>query len=124
MSSHIEIVRAFIAAWERRDVDAIVAAAAPDIFYHNMPMQPVVGREALRAACTPFLGGATEVRWDILAIAETSDGKVLTERLDTFVFGPDRTVAVPVMGVFEVRDGLIAVWRDYFDLADFQKQMA
>ena len=26
-------------------------------------------------------------------------------------------IELPVMGVFEVRDGRIAVWRDYFDLA-------
>jgi limonene-1,2-epoxide hydrolase len=26
-------------------------------------------------------------------------------------------LALPVMGVFEVRDGRIAAWRDYFDLA-------
>jgi hypothetical protein len=26
------------------------------------------------------------------------------------------TVEIPVMGTFEIRDGKIAVWRDYFDL--------
>jgi limonene-1,2-epoxide hydrolase len=29
-----------------------------------------------------------------------------------------------VCGVFEIRDGRIAVWRDYFDLATFTNQMA
>jgi limonene-1,2-epoxide hydrolase len=33
-------------------------------------------------------------------------------------------VEVKVMGVFELRDGKIAAWRDYFDLAGFQKSMS
>jgi limonene-1,2-epoxide hydrolase len=30
-------------------------------------------------------------------------------------------VALPVMGVFEVHDGRIAAWRDYFDMAAITK---
>jgi limonene-1,2-epoxide hydrolase len=29
-----------------------------------------------------------------------------------------------VMGTFEVRDGKIAAWRDYFDMNQFMDQMA
>jgi len=36
----------------------------------------------------------------------------------------DRTLTVPVMGVFEIKGGLIAAWRDYFDAISFQKQMS
>ena len=32
---------------------------------------------------------------------------------------PDRTVSLPVMGVFELADGKITAWRDYFDMAQF-----
>ena len=46
-----------------------------------------------------------------------SDGDiVLTERVDVFEMG-DKAVSLPVMGTFEVRDGKIAAWRDYFDMA-------
>ena len=40
---------------------------------------------------------------------------VLTERTDTFTVNG---VAAPiaVMGAFELRDGLIVAWRDYFDM--------
>jgi limonene-1,2-epoxide hydrolase len=31
---------------------------------------------------------------------------------------------LPVMGVFEVKDGKIAAWRDYFDAQMFEKQLA
>jgi limonene-1,2-epoxide hydrolase len=48
---------------------------------------------------------------------------VLTERVDAFISG-ERTIELPVMGTFEVRDGLIAAWRDYFDLNQFLSQAA
>jgi limonene-1,2-epoxide hydrolase len=51
-----------------------------------------------------------------------ADGDVvLTERIDTFEMG-GKDVVLPVMGVFEVRDGKIAAWRDYFDMATWTKQ--
>lgn len=38
----------------------------------------------------------------------------MTERTDRFE--PGSWVDLPVMGVFEVHDGGINLWRDYFDL--------
>jgi limonene-1,2-epoxide hydrolase len=32
-------------------------------------------------------------------------------------------VSVPCMGVFELRDGRIAAWRDYWDLGQFERQL-
>ncbi len=52
-----------------------------------------------------------------------SGNVVMNERVDRFTVG-GRTIELPVMGVFELRDGLIASWRDYFDLAMFQKALA
>ena len=48
---------------------------------------------------------------------------VLTERVDVFEL-PDKTIELPVMGTFEVRDGKIAAWRDYFDLQQYMNQLA
>ena len=45
----------------------------------------------------------------------------MTERIDRFE-AQGNAVALPVMGVCELRDGRIASWRDYFDLAMFQRQ--
>jgi limonene-1,2-epoxide hydrolase catalytic subunit len=41
---------------------------------------------------------------------------VLTERVDWLGRG-NQTAPIPVMGAFEVHDGLIHHWRDYFDQA-------
>ena len=48
---------------------------------------------------------------------------MLTERVDVFVL-PNVTIELPVMGTFEVRDGKIAKWRDYFDLNQYMSQLA
>jgi limonene-1,2-epoxide hydrolase len=50
-----------------------------------------------------------------------SGGVVLTERVDKFL-GP-KNVELPVMGAFEIKDGEITAWRDYFDLGAWTKQM-
>jgi limonene-1,2-epoxide hydrolase len=47
---------------------------------------------------------------------------VLNERVDRF-FWPERTIELPVMGTFEVSDGVITAWRDYFDLNQFTSQL-
>ena len=47
---------------------------------------------------------------------------MLTERVDKFEIG-GKWVAIPVMGAFELEDGKIRAWRDYFDLAQFTKQL-
>jgi limonene-1,2-epoxide hydrolase len=53
----------------------------------------------------------------------TNGALVLTERTDHFKMG-DRWIAIRVMGTFDVQEGLITQWRDYFDLAEFMGQLA
>ncbi len=48
---------------------------------------------------------------------------VLTERIDTFTVG-DVVAPLPVMGTFEVRDGKISAWRDYFDLGQITAMLS
>ena len=124
MSRAVELTRAFIAAWERRDSVAIAGACAADVVYHNIPMEPVTGPAQVRAFAEPFLAGCERVHWDVLHIAETANGAVLTERVDHFHMKGGKTVSVRVMGTFEFNGaGKLAKWRDYFDLAEFQRQM-
>lgn len=113
------IVRDFIAAWSRLDVDELVGYFAADGTYHNMMLQPVSGQDALRVFIGRFLKGWTKTEWDVLNIVAKGD-VVMAERLDRTQVG-DKQVDLPCCGVFEMRDGKIAVWRDYFDLATFSK---
>ena len=123
MMTNRDQVLAFIDIWGHRDLDAILAAMTDDCFYHNIPWPPLVGRDAIREGLAMFVGDAEAIDWRVLHVAETSDGAVLTERLDRFLI-KGQWIEMPVMGTFELRDGLIARWRDYFDSAQFQQAMA
>ena len=120
--TNTEIVEAFIRAWEDRSLDAILALMTADARYVNVGLSEAVGHDQIRAGIAPFLAAATRVEWTIHHIGENAQGVVFTERTDVFEM-PDRTVSVAVMGIFELSDGLISGWRDYFDLPGFQKQM-
>lgn len=108
-----EVVQAFVAAWNRCDVEAIYALMTDDIVYHNIPWAPLHGLEAVRAAIKSF--GIEACEWTLHQTAE-SGAVVLTERTDRFLAG-GRWVTLRVMGAFEVADGRIRAWRDYFDPA-------
>jgi limonene-1,2-epoxide hydrolase len=117
----IDTVRRFCAAWGTEELDTIVGFFTDDAVYHNIPLAPVVGPDQIKATIEGFSGGVTSIEFRLDAIAAAGD-TVLTERLDVFTFANGR-IDLPVMGTFEVRDGKIAAWRDYFDMAMFLNQM-
>lgn len=118
----VDTIRAFVAAFNVKDIDAVMTFFTADAVYHNMPSAPVQGTEAVRKVITAFVSSASKVDWEILRIAQ-SGNTVLTERIDRFAIN-GKDVALPVMGAFDLRDGKIAAWRDYFDMATWQKQTA
>ncbi len=117
-----EIVNTFIAAVERMDIESACALLADDVRYENMPIDPIVGRDAVAATLGAFLAPATAVEWPVLR--EVADERcVINERLDRFQIG-DGWLELPVAGFFEVSDGRITLWRDYFDMGAYQRHMA
>ena len=115
-------VREFIAALERMDIDAALVLLADDCEYDNVPIGKLHGRDAIRDALTRFISPASEVEWVTLREAETG-AVVFNERIDRFHM-PFGWLELPVTGVWEVHDGRITLWRDYFDLQSFTDQMA
>ena len=121
-----ELVRTFIKHIESKDLDSACALMTDDCEYDNVPMAKVFGVEAVKQVLGPFTAGCSEIDWVIVRQSSAGDmtsGVVLNERVDRFKMG-DRWVELPLAGVFEVKNGKIALWRDYFDLATFQKAMA
>jgi limonene-1,2-epoxide hydrolase len=114
------IVRDFCAAWSRRDVAELLAYFTEDAVYHNMPLAPATGTDAIRELLGLFVPPAEHIEFEMLHVASRGH-VVFTERVDRFRIG-GRDVALPVAGVFEIRDGRIAAWRDYFDFATWQRQ--
>ena len=112
MSDSIAIVEAFIDAWNRYDLDTIESMVTPDIFYHNIPMEPCIGLDAFKGFVRSWQ--ALSANWVTHAIAATGN-IVLTERTDGFDFPDGSKMSIRVMGAFEIKDGKISKWRDYFD---------
>ena len=123
MASPQEVVAAFIAAIEAKDVEGALGHVRDDVSYENMPIQPIVGKEAVGATLHAFLGAATRVDWQILREV-VAGNVVVNERLDRFEIN-GTWLELPVAGFFELDDdGLIARWRDYFDMGTYTSQLA
>jgi limonene-1,2-epoxide hydrolase len=122
MESPIEVVRKFCAAWsDGLGAGELAAFFTDDAVYHNIPLAPVSGREDIATTIASFTGGVEGIEFRVLNIV--ADGPiVMTERVDVFKL-PDKSIELPVMGTFEVNDGKIAAWRDYFDMNQFTSQM-
>ena len=113
----IDVVQRFCAAWGDGDLDAIVEFFTEDAVYHNIPLDPVTGKDAIRATIAGFTQGVDKIEFRVDHIAGAGDGHVvMTERVDIFSL-PGKTVSLPVMGAFEVRDGRIAALTTFFDTA-------
>lgn len=116
-------VEALVAAFNRRDRDAVAALLADDVVCVGIPLDaPAIGKAATMALLEPFLA-AEAIDWRILAMAANGP-VVFTERLDRFRFAGRDWTEVRAAGVFEIdADGRIAAWRDYFDLGELQRAM-
>jgi len=117
-------VRNLIAAWAKLDLDYMLEQFTENAVFENVPMELIVGKRAIREAMSAFMTLCTAAPWQLKNIAVTERGTVMTERDDIFDLKDGRRVHVRVMGSFDVNDqGLITHWRDYFDLADWNREM-
>jgi len=122
MGTAADVVRAFCAAIDRKDLAAVDALLAEDVVYHNIGSEPAVGREATLAAVKFLFDMFDPIVFRLRNIAVDGDS-VLTERIDEITVN-GITAPVPVMGTFEIRDGHIVAWRDYFDMTLTGKLMS
>jgi limonene-1,2-epoxide hydrolase len=121
MPDPIDVVQSFCDSWAKGDIDALMDYFTDGAVYHNIPMDPMTGKDAIRAAIAGFTTGVDSVEFRVIHIGGNGN-IVLTERVDIFRM-PKATIELPVMGTFEIADGKIAAWRDYFDLNQFMSQM-
>lgn len=117
----LEIVKAFMKAMEPLDYDSALQHMAADCEYTNPPpIGTVTGPASVRAVLEPFFAPTLENEFRILR--ELASGPlVVLERLDRHRLA-DKWVELPVTGVFEVHNGKITYWRDYFDAATIMSQ--
>jgi limonene-1,2-epoxide hydrolase len=95
------------------DSDAAAELLAVDVEYENSWLPTLRGRERVRRLFQVLERIGTGVEMHVHAIS--ADGpSVLTERTDVLKWGPLR-VQFWIWGRFDVHDGQIVLWREYYD---------
>jgi len=118
-----KIVTEFCNAWPRKNIDELLGFFTDDAVYHNIPLEPARGKDAIRAVINTFMPMAKSIQFKVLKSASAGN-VVFNERIDVFNLGGGKTISLPVAGVFEVTGTKISAWRDYFDMATYTRQMS
>lgn len=108
-----ELVTRFLDAMGRLDAEEALALLADDVVYHNVSLPAARGKETVAKQLrllAKYLSGFEAINHRIVGDGAT----VLTERTDIIRIGRFEA-SFWVCGTFEVRDGKITLWRDYFD---------
>lgn len=119
MSDNERVVREFIAAWSRLDPVELAGYFTEDGCYYNIPTEPVRGRANVEQFIRGFTASWTATDWELVGMASAGD-RVYAERVDR-TRTTQGDVDLPCLGVFEMQDGKIREWRDYFDLNTFMQ---
>ena len=120
------LVTNFITAIERGDLAHAITLLSDDCEYDNVPMGKVFGAVAVNDTLAPFLARYDRVEWIVhhqVSSGNLDHGGVMNERADRFRTG-ETWIEMPVAGLFLVRHGKIALWRDYFDRDTLLRQLA
>jgi limonene-1,2-epoxide hydrolase len=118
-SSPVLVVERFMEFLRCGDLDQAVGLLAVDVRYENVGLPTVHGRERVRRLFSR--GYEDGAGFDVVIHTICADGPlVLTERTDILTFRKLH-IQLWVCGRFDVRDGQIVLWRDYFDFLDFSK---
>jgi len=108
------VVERFLELLGAGDVDGAVELLSADVEYINVGLPAVRGRERVRRLFQASLG-RPGAGFEVYVHVISADGSsVLTERTDVLKFRRLR-VQFWVCGRFDVHDGQIVLWRDYFD---------
>ena len=119
MSDNSQLINDFIAAWSTRDVEQIIDFFTEDAVYINIPMEPAnEGKAAIQSFIEGFVGMCSSIEF-VVHHQVLAGNLVMNERTDKISIG-DSNIELPVMGTFEIRDGKISAWRDYFDMGPFK----
>ena len=117
MTDNERIIREFVDSWSGLDAEELANYFAEDGIYHNMPSGAVQGRNNIQQFISGFIRPWESTDWEIVSLVADGD-LVMVERLDkTVVAGSP--VNLPCLEYFELENGKIKIWRDYFDLSTY-----
>lgn len=109
-----EPVRRVCEGWHELTPDDFSEIFAEDCIYQNMPIPGVNRGPDAVAGVLSTLGDGYEIKLRIENLVATGN-LVMVERTENFTQQDGSgSFALPVTGVFEVTNGKITAWRDYF----------
>ena len=105
-------------AWLRGDLDAYLALWAEDMTFQSpLHAEPLRGRDAFAELVGRSLATGRPVRFDLEHLAVWGDVVLAEWRIAIERRGGGGQVEWRGMSVAEMRDGRIAVWREYWNPA-------
>ena len=118
---NIRVVMAMVEKWHELDVEGALDMFTEDGAFHSMMRRPHKGREALRKFMGDLFSNLSELDLEIRSEAVTGN-TVILERVDSWVYN-ERPGSIPVVGVFDVENGKVKEWREYYDRAVILSEM-
>lgn len=118
---NIDLIRSFLDVAVNANPEEFASYFTDNAVWSNAPWPPVEGRDAIRETLRRGSQKMKALPWELRHIA-AYENVVMTERIDRFLVG-DTQIRVPCMGIFELQNGKIAAWRDYWDLREFERQL-
>ena len=118
-----QVVVEFFEAFSRKDLEGALSYLTEDCIHDDKPVGIHQGKEAIRQFFAPQMREMESFRAemkDTLSIGNM----VMNERVDWIELRGGKKASLPVMGAFEIAAGKIAVWRDYYDMGSFTKQIS
>ena len=118
-----QVVRRFLAALKRSDVDELVSFFSDDAVWTDGPRGTYRGVDAIRAEIESQVQLVPSLTVEVKNLVATG-GTVMVERVDTFE-AQGKSFDLEVVGVFEIDGGrLIKRLRDYYDLQSLMDRVA
>lgn len=118
---YFKVLERLIRDWHRNDLNAVLAHIADDIVWHShVGSPPIIGKAAVRPVFEQLAASMLNLRWRIVNHAQVGNS-LLSEGVLEFTSRDGHQIALPYMGILAFRGTLITEWRDYFDLALYER---
>ena len=117
MASAEGTVRAIIEATDLADVDRVSDLVTDDIRLQFGSTEPTVGKQSLIDGAAEFNGSIASIRHDINGLWTVEPDTVITEMVVHYERLDGQSLSLPCTNIFRVRNGKIADYRVYMDIA-------
>ena len=111
----LAVANDMIDAWNKMDWERAYGLIAEDGILHSVMREPIVGRDVIRTRLDTLFVGLERIELQVTNIGVVND-VVMIERVDDFNYNGKHS-RIPVVGVMEISNGKVDVWREYYDKA-------